>query len=356
VNRFTRARATELERSAKTTVVPDTRIVVQTSDSWSARLSYWAQVATLAVVIFGYFYTVRPAFQNQLLQEQAAQLTLDNQAATDKLKSTQALQSAAENDLLNLRTQHKELEDSLAEAKVAENSLQSELNKAQFKTLAAASSTARAVAELKSNQNAVEEEQRRTLMLYIAALVFAGRADEELADVHSYLEAYSNRFERDADGSFITAYKGSWPNAFDDIQKTLESAKNKSASGTPWVSKEIADEYEHRLAMQREAFTCVRPDLDAMKSKFLTDIANLEPGVERSLQDEVAKMKSAERNPLARIGFRVEPHSAEQFKQVRRLEGIGQLASDARAEIVKLHRECRAKEMTFFELFQDVKK
>jgi len=54
-------------------------------DVWSTRLAAWAQVITVFVVIFVYFYTVRPAFQLQLLQEQTAQLQLEGEAAKRKM-------------------------------------------------------------------------------------------------------------------------------------------------------------------------------------------------------------------------------------------------------------------------------
>jgi hypothetical protein len=46
-------------------------------------------------VIFGYFYTVKPAFQLQLLQEQTAHLQVTNEVAAKKLESTIAAQSEA---------------------------------------------------------------------------------------------------------------------------------------------------------------------------------------------------------------------------------------------------------------------
>src|SRR5258706_1354759 len=81
---------------------PTASAQLSTVDIWSARLAAWAQVITVGVVIFGYFYTVKPAFQLQLLQEQTAQLQLDEQAAQRKLDTTLGKQIKAETDLANV--------------------------------------------------------------------------------------------------------------------------------------------------------------------------------------------------------------------------------------------------------------
>jgi 2-succinyl-5-enolpyruvyl-6-hydroxy-3-cyclohexene-1-carboxylate synthase len=68
-------------------------------DIWSTRLAAWAQIATVFVVVFGYLYTVRPVFQLQLLQEQTAQLQLDNASAKQRLDQTIAEQASAQTKL-----------------------------------------------------------------------------------------------------------------------------------------------------------------------------------------------------------------------------------------------------------------
>ena len=46
-------------------------------------LAQWAQVATLAVLVFGYFYTVRPVFQKERLDEEVAQLQIQPECVND---------------------------------------------------------------------------------------------------------------------------------------------------------------------------------------------------------------------------------------------------------------------------------
>lgn len=47
-------------------------------DRVSSLASQWAQVLTLALVAFGYFYTVRPVYQKEVLEEESAKLKIEN--------------------------------------------------------------------------------------------------------------------------------------------------------------------------------------------------------------------------------------------------------------------------------------
>lgn len=45
-------------------------------DIWLGRLSHIAQIILVGVAVFGYFYTIRPIYQNQLLSEDIAKKEL----------------------------------------------------------------------------------------------------------------------------------------------------------------------------------------------------------------------------------------------------------------------------------------
>src|SRR5882724_1322295 len=75
---------------------------VDSVDKWSTRAASWSQVGTLLLLSVGYFLTVRPVFQYQLLQEQNAKLELQNATAQATLKETLAKQAAAAGELKTL--------------------------------------------------------------------------------------------------------------------------------------------------------------------------------------------------------------------------------------------------------------
>lgn len=64
-------------------------------DRWSGLLAAWAQVATLGVVIFGYFYTVVPVFQRDRLEEEVAKLEIQREQI-----ESEARQSIEKSELL----------------------------------------------------------------------------------------------------------------------------------------------------------------------------------------------------------------------------------------------------------------
>lgn len=59
-------------------------------DTLLSRAANFSQVGVLALAIFGYFYTVKPVFQNQVLQEQAAKLELEKKQSEKALASMAA--------------------------------------------------------------------------------------------------------------------------------------------------------------------------------------------------------------------------------------------------------------------------
>jgi len=116
-----RRRADRLVREEGTRTAVTHQIIVKTSDSWSARFSYWAQVLTVCVLVFGYFYTVRPVFQKDILEEETAKLKLDNETAQKKLDQTLADQRQAISQL-------HEMQESISTSATAQKELKNNCN------------------------------------------------------------------------------------------------------------------------------------------------------------------------------------------------------------------------------------
>jgi len=106
----------DAHQSAAADVVTPSRI-----DVWSLRLSAWAQVVTLVVVIFGYLYTVIPVVQKERLEEEVATLektkdalakariSLERDVVTAKIQVVSLSTNANE-----LRAENRQLEASRA--------------------------------------------------------------------------------------------------------------------------------------------------------------------------------------------------------------------------------------------------
>lgn len=89
-------------------------------DIYLNRLSHLSQVFLVAFAIFGYFYTVRPIYQKELLSEDIAKkefelngLKKELKRSSDILQNNQVAQNELLNDIHNLNIQHEELERKL---------------------------------------------------------------------------------------------------------------------------------------------------------------------------------------------------------------------------------------------------
>jgi hypothetical protein len=237
MNRFTRSIQQRL--SARANIDPIAHITVQTGDSWSARLSYWSQIGTLAVVVFGYFYTVRPVFQNQLLQEQAAQLQLDSERAKQDLKATQEKQLAAASALESTNSQLLSIKVALADETRTQRQLCASLAAALRNELSAKTEAQKDANELDKSRSALRRAQEHLLFTGMVMSTLTGTSDDEVLMNQHYLAAYSKRFEGDTDGAFIAGESKDWPNPYERLKQVLEVARPAKPGDDNWIPVEL---------------------------------------------------------------------------------------------------------------------
>ncbi|MBZ6385989.1 hypothetical protein [Pantoea piersonii] len=89
-------------------------------DIFLGRISHISQVFLVAFAIFGYFYTVRPIYQKELLSEDIAKKEVELNGLKNELKkssgilqSNQLIQNGLMNDIEKSKRQYKESEDKL---------------------------------------------------------------------------------------------------------------------------------------------------------------------------------------------------------------------------------------------------
>jgi hypothetical protein len=299
-------------------------------------------VGTLAVVIYGYFYTVKPAFQNQLLQEQSAKLQLDNERATADLRKTQARQLAATEELESTSQELSKVKLALTGEIKTERQLSTSLSAAVRSELTAKTEAQKNTGELTLNRAALRRSQERLLITNMVVLTLAGNSDDEASTTRGYLISYSKFFQNDLDGDFITNEAKDWPNPYQHLKRALEQARPRKQDDESMVPLDLVNEYEDRLDSMKGTFLCDPVDFVAMKKAFLGDIAAFEPAVEKELQAEIERMKRNEKNPF--VYFRVDHAWAESFRSAKRIEKTAQIASDYRGKLVALRRACWEKE------------
>ena len=62
-------------------------------DLYLTRASHGAQIVLVVVAVFGYFYTVLPIYQKELLSEEIAKRTIELEGVQEQLKSAESERS-----------------------------------------------------------------------------------------------------------------------------------------------------------------------------------------------------------------------------------------------------------------------
>lgn len=79
------------------------------TEKLSSLFAQWAQIATLAVLVFGYFYTVRPVFQKERLDEEVAQLQIQRTDSTKRLAELSAHEAQIKKTLAHSQSENQKL-------------------------------------------------------------------------------------------------------------------------------------------------------------------------------------------------------------------------------------------------------
>lgn len=112
-------------RTAGTALQPEGRF--RRFLNWGHDLAGWAQVIGLAVIIFGYFYTVRPVYERDRLEEDVSRAELDLREVKRKQEAAMARNRQLESERLDLETSILSLQHDRdnSQAKVAALSVES---------------------------------------------------------------------------------------------------------------------------------------------------------------------------------------------------------------------------------------
>jgi hypothetical protein len=228
-------------------------------------LSSWSQVLMLAVVIYGYVYTVIPVFQKEKISEELAKLEIEKASWSDKLDA--------------IKEQLKEKEKSLASIELLEESLSNELRSLSIernKTFLALSQkeqeyTEAQAALTKANKtvdiaiNDLLEQQKRTLLgkdplpsNFFAALNY---------DVNNW-DMFSSEKASQISESLEKSYPTPYQNA-DNILSKLDDVRN-SSSGIDKLAKDrLYNDYKKGLEQSSHLLMCSKPNFEEWEANFI---------------------------------------------------------------------------------------
>lgn len=235
-------------------------------ESWSAKLGAWSQIGMLLLVAFGYFYTVRPVFQHQLLQEQAAKLEIEKLEIERGLAELNQEKAEAENDLVSLR-------DALEREKVERKKLAIRLDNARAKEKLARKQAQDIESKVAKELKALEAARWELLLL---DFMFA----HSLPELHRLSSGWGKSERMD---QYILAQQNSWPHPYEDLAVAVDQVSEKNG-GKHEFPKEYIDELRAFVEARKSELRCEVPDFEMMAHRYRAEIAGLSDDVDAELE------------------------------------------------------------------------
>lgn len=246
---------------------------IQNVDKWSNRIAQWSQVAMLSLVGFGYFYTVRPVYQRDLLEEQTAKLQLEQQSLQRLNEESTARLKRSEKSLSSLLEKRTDLEDQIRKLQARQARSQVELQTLKRSSAISKAELHRLTALNKTQDRQIVENQLRLF-----------RETGSWAWTRSYLsDGHINVFVA-ADPDKIDKWsRESLSQPIDEIIKAIDvelsSGDYFSLPEPHSVSRSIILDFRGKILAAREHLLCPAIDRSAWAKAWKNaQRANLETG------------------------------------------------------------------------------
>lgn len=225
-------------------------------DAWLSRASNLSQPLLLCLAVFGYFYTVLPVYQKELLSEQIAEKEVELSrlqrtiaATTPTIEGLKAERAALEAQLGSLKDKKQATERMVAELNVRQSALESknkELN-ASRTSLTEEVATVEAAAKAFSMRSYHDSFSGSTTIQYLNGL----------SDPYGILEAPT--YEA-ISAYLLTPYKA--------VSLTLALGDSKFIPSAASVTRAVKDEYHARvraaLEARKDALSKPQDDVNAL--------------------------------------------------------------------------------------------
>lgn len=237
---------------------------------YSAIAANFSQVAMLAIVIWGYFYTVLPVFQKEKLTEDLARLEIEKSSWQEKLDSYARNIEESKINLSKLATESKGLEDRLNSIKYekeqAEKALESLTNKEQTSREQLAD-TAKALREA---ENQLYEQQRLTLLGKTPIPI------ESIFLINKSRDTF-NIFERDASQAVAEKLHDTFVQPITFVDKKLEELTTQANLASSKIYRNVQlrliDEYRKGIQSSAPILQCPEPNFESWQAEFSRALA-----------------------------------------------------------------------------------
>ncbi|MBZ0334402.1 hypothetical protein [Marinobacter sp. AL4B] len=234
-------------------------------EKFSTIFANLSQVLMLAVVLWGYFYTVVPVFQKEKLTEDLARLKIEKsrweqeidsyankiQRTQEELSSLESDRDELENELIRIRSEKQQTEKALEQLAIREQTSREKLK-----------TTAEALADA---EDQLYEQQRRRLLGKIPLSMEFVFLVNNTGNVFSI-------FKRDSVNAVADELKAAFIQPIRFVEKKLDELKEQANSASSEIYRNVQlrllDEFKTGIQENASVLQCPEPNFQSWEAEF----------------------------------------------------------------------------------------
>lgn len=228
-------------------------------------LSSWSQVVMLAVVVYGYVYTVIPVFQKEKISEELAKLEIEKASWNEKLDDINAELKEKEKSLVSIELLRENLNNELKSLSIDRNEIFQALSQKKQEYIKAKAELTNANKTIDIAINDLLEHQKRTLL-------GKGEIPSNLFSSLNYSLNNWDKFSIEKSSQISKILEQSYPNPYQDAENVLNKLSDikKSSSGIDMLAKsKLYNDYKKGLEQNSHLLMCPQPNFQEWESNFI---------------------------------------------------------------------------------------
>ena len=235
-----------------------------TLDRVLANIASLSQPLMLAVVVFGYFYTVKPVFQKELISEQLAELQIAQQKANQKLQEHTNEIEIKKIELAHLQNEKDELTAKIRTMAATEKAALDE-NKAVNKKIKIAS---KRLDETQKNLKKTTDELYKKRILQITGSFTLPQEYRLLLSKENAYQIFKTKHKHQV----AERLKNALPKPEEIAEAKLKNNSNFIISGNDTIGKKLKSEYVKGLTKYKKHLSCTTPNFQLWQDEFIKSI------------------------------------------------------------------------------------
>lgn len=300
--------------------------------TWIGSLS---QVAMLVVVLFGYIYTVRPVFQNQLLQEKLATAELERLEVEEQIQFLEAERDRTEDSLHDVQRKITSLESQ-------QLAVEDELEVARGKARRAQTRASRLEDVVQRQVNELEVARWELLMI-----------DFTFARMFSDMNYLTRDWDDRPDfPEYLHRYRVEWPDPFSVLLSSIAALRKRNAS-EPRYPESYINEFGEFIEARKDELTCEEPPFEDLEKSFRQRSSRVEAMVDEKTEEYIDNLISEYQERGERV--RITDEFRERTSRMYRLTEEINLERELKDKVREYVDNCRLVAQSVVEEFRNLK-